>query len=252
MLGLAHRRVIAALVCLVAFLSWLDPQISPPPLQQYSLAQSTKKSEQKSSGAPTEDLIFGYPAIDVFTGILAFATLILAWMTIRQVKDTRAIQRAHIFPLQPQSAWLKAEENGSVHGLRLWVPWKNSGATPAPSVNSLIGITWVQNPDNFQFGEAGHQGRYQPFVLGPGAEIPSGTVDITLSPFNDLVIHQTGAQFFWGWARYKDIFDENTIHVVEFCFRVTAEGKLGLEKTPLPRIGFAFDGPHNRYYDEPA
>src|SRR5271156_202971 len=100
-----------------------------------------------------------------------------------------------------------------------------------------------------QFGAATAPGHHQPFVLGPGAEIPSGTVDITHAPLNDLLIHRAGAQFLWGWARYKDVFDANIRHVVEFWFRVSVEGQLA----PPPfsgRVYFAFDGPHNRYYDE--
>jgi hypothetical protein len=251
MLSLAHRRVIAGFACLVVALVWVDWQTSQPLQHQNSRTESTKKSDQKTVGAQTENLIFGYPAIDIFTGILALATLILAWMAIRQVKDTRAIQRAHVFPLEPRHEFLRANENAPIHGLRLWIPWKNSGATPADPVNSLIGITWVQNAQNFQFGVPGDQGHYQPFVLGPGAEIRSAPVDITLGPLNDLLIHRAGAQFLWGWARYKDIFDKRTWHIIEFCFRVTVEGQLG----PPPfngRVGFAFDGPHNRYYDEPA
>lgn len=242
----AQKRVIVAFACLVVMLGWIDRRTSKTSYHQYSQTHGGNKTEQKSLETPAEDLIFGYPAIDVFTGILAIATLVLAWMAIRNVKDTRAIQRAHVFPLRPQHSFLTTQD-GDIWGLRLWVPWKNSGTTPAPSVNSFIGITWVQNIQDFQFGAAGPQDRHQPFVLGPGGEIPSGTVDITHGPLNDLLIHRTGAQFLWGWARYQDIFS-STVHVVEFCFRVTVEGQLG----PPPFtgiVGFAFYGPHNRYYD---
>jgi hypothetical protein len=249
MLDFATKRVIAAFVCLVVMLAWIDWQTSQPLQHQQNHDQSTYKTEQKTLSAPTEDLIFGYPALDVFTGILAAATLLLAFMARRQIRDSRYVQRAHIFPSAPQHQFLK-NENDVIWGLRLWVPWKNSGQTPAWPVNSLIGATWVQNPNDFQFGVVVQQGRLQPFAIGQGAEIASGTVDITLGPLNDLLIHRTGAQFLWGWARYRDGFSSK-VHVVEFCFRVTVEGQLG----PPPfagRVLFAFDGPHNRYYDEPA
>jgi hypothetical protein len=243
MLSLAHRRVIAGFVCLVVLLGWIDWQTSQPLLHQQNRTQSSNKTNEKPSG--TDD-----PAIDVFTGILALATLILAWMAIRQSKDNRVVQRAHVFPQQPQHQFL-IDQNGAIFGLRLWIPWKNSGVTPADAVNSLIGATWVQNPNDFQFGVVTQQGRQQPFVLGPTAEIASGTVDIGTPHINDLLIHRTGAQFFWGWARYQDAFQSTSRHVVEFCFRVTVEGQLG----PPPftgRVLFAFDGAHNRYYDGPA
>jgi hypothetical protein len=248
MLNLATRRAIVFFACFAILVTWTDWKTSQSPIRQNDSHQGTNATPQKSGSATTEDLIFGYPALDVFTAILAIATLILAFIAIRQVIDSRAVQRAHVFPLQPQHQFL-TDQNGVIWGLRLWVPWKNSGATPATPVNSFIGITWVQAVQNFQFGVSSPEGFYQPFVLGPGAEIASGTVDITHGPLNDLLIHRSGAQFLWGWARYKDFFDKHTTHVVEFCFRVTVEGQLG----PPPftgRVLFAFDGPHNRYFDE--
>jgi hypothetical protein len=243
MLSYAQKRLIAAFACLVAILCWVDWRTSQPLQHQQSRTQSSNKVDDKPSG--TED-----PAIDAFTAILALATLILALMAIRQSKDARVAQRAHVFPQQPQHQFL-TDQNGVIWGLRLWIPWKNSGTTPAGAVNSLIGATWVRDPNEFQFGVVTQQGRQQPFVLGPGAEIASGTVDIGAPHINDLLIGRTGAQFFWGWARYQDAFQSTSRHVVEFCFRVTVEGQLG----PPPftgRVLFAFDGPHNRYYDEPA
>lgn len=208
---------------------------------------AAEKSQEKPGGSAPDDLIFGYPALDVFTGLLALATFILAVIAIRQIRDSRAVQRAYIFPLAPQHQFLQ-REGGEIWGLRLWVPWKNSGTTPASPVNSFIGATWVLNSDDFQFDDRALPG-HQSFVLGPGAEIPSGTVDITLEPLNDLLIHRRGHQFLWGWARYQDIFQSNRWHIVEFCFRVTVDGRLGLPPF-TGRVSFAFDGPHNRYYDE--
>jgi hypothetical protein len=189
------------------------------------------------------------------TSITAFATAAIAWFTIvlsrigrEQARDNRIIEQAYVFPLAPQSQFLMREDQ-TIWGLRLLVPWKNSGGTPAVPVNSLVGATWVQNETDFEYGAVVQQGQHQPFVLGPDAEIPSGTIDILSPQLNDLFMHRQGHQFFWGWVRYKDVFHNSPWHVVEFCFRVTVEGQLG----PPPftgRVNFAFYGEHNRYYDE--
>jgi len=187
--------------------------------------------------------------------ITAFATAAIAAFTIvlsrigrEQARDNRITEQAYVFPLEPKSQFLMREDQ-TIWGLRLFVPWKNSGGTPAVPVNSLVGATWVQNEADFEFGAVVQQGQHQPFVLGPNAEIPSGIIDILSPQLNDLFMHRQGHQFFWGWARYRDVFANSPWHVVEFCFRVTIEGELG----PPPftgRVYFAFYGEHNRYYDE--
>src|SRR4029077_15494530 len=53
-------------------------------------------TEQKSSNAPADDLIFGWHAIDVFTGALVVATLLLAGIAIRQDRHNRLVERAYV------------------------------------------------------------------------------------------------------------------------------------------------------------
>jgi hypothetical protein len=79
------------------------------------------------------------------TAVVALFTLVLSRIGRQQARDARVIQRAHVFPLTPQHQFLM-NPDGTIWGLRLWVPWKNSGATPASPVNSFIGITWVVRP----------------------------------------------------------------------------------------------------------
>jgi hypothetical protein len=184
----------------------------------------------------------------IATGFIALFTVALSSIGREQARDNRITEQAYVFPLAPQSQFLMRDDQ-TIWGLRLFVPWKNSGGTPAVPVNSLVGATWVQNETDFEYGTVVQQGQHQPFVLGPGAEIPSGTIDIISPQLNDLFMHHQGHQFFWGWARYKDVFPNSPWHIVEFCFRVIIEGELG----PPPftgRVNFAFYGEHNRYYDE--
>jgi hypothetical protein len=96
MLSLAHRRVIAALVCLWITILWIDRQTSQPPQYQQSHASTNNNPKQEALSTPTEDLIFGWQAIDVFTGLLVFATLILAYIAGRQIRHSRITERAYV------------------------------------------------------------------------------------------------------------------------------------------------------------
>jgi hypothetical protein len=180
-----------------------------------------------------------------FTGLLFVATLILAYIARRQVKDSRAVQRAHVFVLAPRGEFQK--HNGMIIGLRVWVIWKNSGTTPATEVNGVLGVTWVPTIEQFEFGRV-DEGVPQPFVLGPGAESTSAPLDIGGGHIM-ANIERRGLQFFWGIARYRDIFPGSPEHVFEFCFRVAIQGKLA-PNTPDPSVGFITHTEHNRYYDE--
>ena len=65
-----------------------------------------------------------------FTGLLFVATLLLAHIAARQIKDSRAIQRANVFVLSPGYRF-NFDNHGTIVGLRLWVILENSGTTPA-------------------------------------------------------------------------------------------------------------------------
>lgn len=230
------------------------PERASPPVIQIECDPncSAKKSNDHRNETTVYGLIYNYlekmvtDPVAGFTGLLVVVTALLGLIARIQIKDSRAVQRAHIFVLSPQSE-LRLDNNGLIVGLRLWVIWKNSGTTPGSPVMALTGATWTPSIDQFQFGNISQEGVEQPFVLGPGAEIAAASIDISpahvLANFN----HQ-GFQLLWGWARYRDIFPGSKEHVVEFCFRVTIDGQLGLPPF-TGRVNFAFHGEHNRYYD---
>ncbi|MFZ3353479.1 MAG: hypothetical protein WA268_21720 [Xanthobacteraceae bacterium] len=185
---------------------------------------------------------------EISTGLTAIATGFIAWFTIilagigrRQSEDSRAVQRAHVFVWRPESELLM-HPKGEIYGARLKVIWKNSGATPADHIHALVGTTWVNKAEDFTFGA---NGVVHPFVLGPGAEIESIPTQIG----NPLAfLNHQGHTFFWGIVNYRDVFPKSRNHVVEFCFRVTYEGTLGLPPNN-GRIHFALHPAHNCYYD---
>lgn len=169
--------------------------------------------------------------IKITDALLALFTFLVAVYTA-QLKDvtkdvheaTVAGQRAYVAVLAPQ-AELRFDQARNLIALRVWVTWKNSGTTPAAPMTGLIGATWVPAVDQFVWGQANPQNVAQPFVLGPGAEIPTGHIDIAPG-HAAATLSGGGHQFVWGWAKYRDIFPNSPEHVVEFCFQLSIEGEL--------------------------
>jgi hypothetical protein len=193
-----------------------------------------------------------------FTGTLALATIGLMVATVglvslanRQAKDARIAQRAYVYVRSPQSQ-LIFDHALNLVALRVWVVWKNSGTTPAGPMFSNIVATWTPDAASFQFGAITNDKNSvsQPMVMGPDAELNSGTIDIGGAHVM-AVVAGTGHQFLSGWARFKDAFPDSPEHVIEFCYKVSIQG------TPSSTAGecvinFNLYGDHNRYYDNPA
>ena len=188
----------------------------------------------------------------LFTGVLAVATIALMTATVglvflsdRQIKDARLVQRAHVFVKVPESAWVVI--NGVPH-LRVWVVWRNSGATPASNMRGRIVAQFALNEAELNFAIA--QELEDSYALGPGNEIQSGTVDIN-QVHVAAAANGMGHQFVWGYARYKDVYPDSPEHFVEYCFKLSIEGN------PIPgqclvRFNTYGPGGHNQYYDRPA
>jgi hypothetical protein len=224
-------------VVALVYIDWLS---SAPPQQYEKHYSRSGKAQQKTTNIEL-------PTIDVFTGILAIATAILAFMAVRQVRDNRAVQRAFVSLLRPQSDLL-FDQSGNFVGLRVWVIWKNSGATPASPMRGVFGATWVPPGGEFQFGQSGNDVQKKPFVLGPLTEITSGWIDIA-APHVVATLNKQSRQFIWGWVEYQDIFPGSLVHVSEFCLELSLDGQL---KPGECRVFFGSYEEHNRYYDKPA
>src|SRR5262249_40295850 len=153
--------------------------------------------------------------VTAFLGIFTLGLLLLGSF---QMMDSRAVQRAHVFVIRPAREFVMHEN--AIIGMRLGVVWKNSGVTPATEVNLLMVATWVPEGGQFVFGDINQENVVrQPIALAPGAEFASEPIGISAFHFMQN-IERRGAQFLWGWARYRDIFPRSRVHVLEFCFHV--------------------------------
>jgi hypothetical protein len=188
--------------------------------------QHSEEAKQKPTSPPTEDLIFGHPALDVYTGALAVATILLMFVTAlgirNQSKDTRIIQRAYL-TVSPAGI----EPFRSLDGrLSCDVFFENSGNLPAQHVSWIIYQKFSTDHDLKDFPINPEQ------IGGNNLIPPRGKIRKGAPPINsaelDAFRHRQQETpdscwlFIWGTVRYSDGFNSNRF--VDFCYRYYLAG----------------------------
>jgi len=182
----------------------------------------------------------------IVTAFLAIVTGGLVVFARRQLVDARVVQRAYVYVRAVHSRFIY-DENGAVTDLEVWLTLKNSGATPASTNSTLIGVTFAQPITAFKFGHPTGAVQ-QPLVFGPDQQIDIGFYSLTIGIDHvRKAAAGVGHQFMWGKIRYRDAFPDSAERIVEFCYKLRLEGRL-----PPGKGVIHFDpyGEHNRQYDE--
>lgn len=189
--------------------------------QDHARSEETK---QKTLSAPTEDLIFGIPALDIFTGILALATILLMGITAygirNQRKTTEIIERAYIaaIPLNVRPF----HDAGSVDDNKVTciVELKNVGHLAATRVKYKIRHIFDKMPllERFQDLKGTCDGN---IILAPGLGMKKGLTDPpTKADFDKERVADPSKTTNWfyvfGRIEYFDGFQDRWM---EFCFR---------------------------------
>jgi hypothetical protein len=125
-----------------------------------------------------------------------------------------------------------------------WVIWENGGSTVAKQLNVQISRTIVIQPEEFVFDKRDVPS--QPAILGPRSQIESGHINIPIDIIS-AAFSGNPHLFIWGWADYKDVFNDKITHFIEFCYEVFFSGVLAPNQC---NVGFRVYGPNNREYDE--
>jgi hypothetical protein len=103
------------------------------------------------------------------------------------------------------------------------VPIENSGVTPTKGMHlhvDTVNYGFISGlPANFKYPDTGSKPTL--VVLGPKQQTGSGQVDV-LPDVIDAMKNQKRRVYFYGWARYRDVFPNTPEHVTKFCFEMTA------------------------------
>jgi hypothetical protein len=131
-----------------------------------------------------------------------------------------SVQRAFI--VSPQGT-INSVGSGPTQIFTYKLQWKNVGYTPAVSVVSHESFAQMAAlPRNFSFPDKwsdDEERLYATIPIGPqgitydiAGPIPRGDVE-KLSTTRTPI-------YFWGWARYRDIFDDTITHLTEVCTKL--------------------------------
>jgi hypothetical protein len=210
-----------ALLSLCLVLAWFDGKSSTlhVPNVKTTNEQSAEKPEQRPLTSSTEHLIFGWPAIDVFTAILAAATLILAYMAIKQFRDARIVQRAYLGTI-PRKLHEMADTTTIAH-----IAFVNTGNLPARNVRNNVKIGWFEDGNKKDFERV--EVEEGTVLILPGTKIERGTP--SLSSGDEIKYRaRIGYVYVWGRVEYQDGFRDGRWLI--FCHRYNCS------KAEIPRL----------------
>ncbi|TYL94098.1 hypothetical protein FXB40_19935 [Bradyrhizobium rifense] len=185
-----------------------------------------------------------------FTGVLAVSTIglwIVTWRASKaQGRDMKASidaskraadiahdamiagERAFVFATGVLAYWEIHKPTGQYHW-RFRPNWENSGDTPTKNMTMhsecLLVPSQIMPGFNFDYptNEIGTA------LLPPKTKAGGGMVPrfpaAAITP-SDIVEIQNGQKllYFWGWARYYDVFPGTPQHITRFCWRLLVTG----------------------------
>jgi hypothetical protein len=98
---------------------------------------------------------------------------------------------------------------------------QNSGTTPTHYARNHANFQpLVVLPDNFQFQDIGAGPSDTRFALGPREDATGALLAVPWQLVNATRPGGGTHIFFWGWARYRDIFNKTTEHISMFCLEL--------------------------------
>jgi hypothetical protein len=197
-----------------------------------------------------------------FTGVLAVSTIglwIVTWRaSASQARDMKASiaaaersadiardamiagERAFVFTIGLSPFW-EIEPTTSLYNWRFRPNWKNSGDTPTSrmTMHSECVLRIDPLPQGFDFN-------YSTTDIGTALIPPNSETHGGIAPRNpapaitpqDILDIQAGRKFlyYWGWAKYFDVFPGTPQHITRFSWQVFAIGNpLAYNPTIVPQ-----------------
>lgn len=196
-----------------------------------------------------------------FTGVLAVSTIGLWIVTWRasagQARDMKASiaaaersadiardamiagERAFVFATNIMPFWEQSPDGA--YNWRFRPNWENSGDTPTRNMTMHSECLLVPSPIapgfNFDYETTEIGNALNPPKTKSGGGLAPRFTAPAITP-QDIIEIQNGRKFlyFWGWARYYDVFTGTPQHITRFCWQIVVAGNPYLyEPTSSPQ-----------------
>jgi hypothetical protein len=161
-----------------------------------------------------DDLIFGWPAIDVFTGLLFIATVALgcvtAWGIFNQSRETKILRRAYL-SASPRGLHEMRDDTVIAH-----VVFINGGNLPARNVRNAVKIELSDDGEKAVFEDV----KVEPgrMLITPKAKVERGTGELGKDSAEAYRNRLDGFYIYvWGRVEYEDGFGNDRWMI--FCHR---------------------------------
>ncbi len=184
-----------------------------------------------------------------FTAVLAVSTIglwVVTWRaSVAQARDMKASiaaaessaeiardamvagERAFVFATGIKPYWER--DAGGLYHWRFRPNWKNSGDTPTKNMtmHSECVLRTAPLPRGFEFNYPTDD--IGVALIPPNTETLGGQAprysELPISP-QDILDVQAGSKFlyFWGWAKYSDVFQNTPEHITRICWQIVILG----------------------------
>lgn len=208
--------------------------------------------------------------IAVFTIVIAVASVsygvvaLFQWCAMQESNETNrealvSVQRAFVFLGSATPVRIVGRDH-KVESYVFKFEWNNSGVTPTKKMTGHVSFDLRRDklPVDFAFPDIWHEGQtqvYEPLFIAPHGFLSADSDQIPINGVQAMLAKQAHI-YFWGWVRYRDIFDKTPEHVSKFCVEWTGFAGTGdpfdLNQTisPVPVLSACTDNKRSTCYDE--
>jgi hypothetical protein len=97
--------------------------------------------------------------------------------------------------------------------------WENTGVTPGIDLTTHVSFMQPDRPLSAKYTFPDLWGPTEPHIIVRGPIAPHGIRQnvIGMIPKAMIVKLKEAPIYFWGWARYRDIFNNTPEHITEYC-----------------------------------
>jgi hypothetical protein len=136
------------------------------------------------------------------------------------------VQRAIMTPEALTVSRGRSETTGVVEKISFVLQWKNTGNTPTKYLQTHF--SWMPStsptlPKDFKYPDLWATGiAHIPTQSFAGPQQVIQTVPVEIDRNTIMAVRGSALYlYFWGWARYRDVFEGTVSHVSEYCFQVS-------------------------------